>query len=39
MIGVDPAMADQAVEILEAAGEKAYKIGEAKAGEKGVILC
>ena len=39
VIGVDPAMADQAVEILEAAGEKAYKIGEAKAGEKGVILC
>lgn len=39
VIGVDPVMADQAVEILEAAGEKAYKIGEAKAGEKGVILC
>lgn len=39
VIGVSSDKADEAVKILEQAGEKAYIIGEAKAGEKGVILC
>ncbi|MCR4672648.1 MAG: phosphoribosylformylglycinamidine cyclo-ligase [Lachnospiraceae bacterium] len=39
VIGVDPENATKALEVLEAAGEKAYIIGCAKAGEKGVVLC
>lgn len=36
---VDPELAEEAIKALEAAGEKAYIIGEVKAGEEGVILC
>lgn len=39
VIGVDPADAPKALELLEAAGETAYVIGETKAGEAGVTLC
>lgn len=39
VIGVDASCADEAVKILEAAGETAYVIGETKAGETGVTLC
>lgn len=38
-IAVDPADADQTLKALEAAGETAYIIGTAKAGDKGVELC
>lgn len=39
IIAVDPAEADQSIRLLQAAGEKAYIIGEIKAGTKGVSLC
>lgn len=39
VIAVDKKDADQAVKLIQAAGEKAYIIGEAKVGTKGVILC
>lgn len=38
-IAVDPADADQTLRALTAAGETAYIIGTAKAGDKGVELC
>ena len=39
VLGVAPEDADRTVALLESAGEKAYIIGEAKDGEKGVDLC
>lgn len=39
VLALDPADADKAMEAISAAGEKAYLIGKAKAGEKGVTLC
>lgn len=39
VIGVCPEDAEQAIKLLEAAGEKAFVIGETKAGEAGVTLC
>jgi phosphoribosylformylglycinamidine cyclo-ligase len=39
VLAVDPADADKTVAALKAAGEEAYIIGEAAAGDKGVILC
>lgn len=38
VIAVDPAHADAAIAAIEAAGEKAYRVGSIEAGEKGVIL-
>lgn len=38
VIAVDPAQADAAIAAIEAAGEKAYRVGNIEAGEKGVIL-
>ncbi|MBR6159406.1 MAG: phosphoribosylformylglycinamidine cyclo-ligase [Lachnospiraceae bacterium] len=39
VVAVDPADAGKAMECFEAAGDKAYVIGEITAGEKGVSLC
>ena len=39
MLAVDPADADKTIAALEAAGEKAYVVGQIEAGEKGVTLC
>ncbi len=39
VIGVSPEDTDKAIRLLEEAGEKAYVIGETKAGEAGVTLC
>lgn len=39
VIGVDPKEADKAVNLLAEAGEKAYILGEAVKGVKGVTLC
>ena len=39
VIAVDAADAEKTIEALEAAGEKAWKVGEIVAGEKGVDLC
>ncbi|MBR4514186.1 MAG: phosphoribosylformylglycinamidine cyclo-ligase [Lachnospiraceae bacterium] len=39
VLAIDAADADKALKALEAAGEKAYIVGEVKAGEKGVELC
>ena len=39
VIAVDPADKDKAIELLEAAGETAYVIGETTIGETGVTLC
>lgn len=39
VLALDPADADKAVAAIEAAGEKAYVVGTARAGEKGVTLC
>ncbi len=39
MVCVDSAKADEAVRLIEAAGEKAYIIGEIENGEKGIRLC
>ena len=38
VIAVDPAQADAAIAAIEAAGEKAYRVGSIECGEKGVIL-
>lgn len=38
-LAVDSADADRTIEAVRAAGEEAYVIGEAAAGEKGVVLC
>lgn len=39
MIGVDSKDANKAIKLIEAAGEKAYIVGEVKNGTKGVSLC
>lgn len=39
LIGVDSEDADEALRLLKACGEKAYVVGEAVAGERGVSLC
>ena len=39
VLALDPADADKAVEILNAAGEKAFIVGQCVEGEKGVTLC
>ncbi len=39
VLAVDAADADKALKALSDAGEKAYLVGEVKAGEKGVELC
>ncbi len=38
VIAIDPAQADAAIAAIEAAGDKAYRVGQIEAGEKGVIL-
>lgn len=38
VIAVDPAQADAAITAIEAAGDKAYRVGQIETGEKGVIL-
>ena len=38
VIAVDPSQADAAIAAIEAAGDKAYRVGQIEAGEKGVIL-
>ena len=39
VLALDPADAEKAVEILNAAGEKAFIVGKCVEGEKGVTLC
>ena len=39
VLALDPADADTAVSALEAAGEKAFKIGTVIEGDKGVDVC
>lgn len=39
VLALDPADADKTIAAIEAAGEKAYLVGEVKTGEKGVTLC
>ena len=39
MVCVDSFKADEAVRRIEAAGEKAYIVGEIENGEKGIRLC
>ncbi|MBO7401951.1 MAG: phosphoribosylformylglycinamidine cyclo-ligase [Lachnospiraceae bacterium] len=39
MLAVDAANADETVRLIEQAGERAYIVGEIKAGEKGITLC
>ena len=39
VLALDPADADKAIAAIETAGEKAYLVGEVKAGEKGVTIC
>ena len=39
VIGVKPEDADTVIKAIESAGEKAYVVGKAEAGEKGVVLC
>lgn len=39
VLALDPADVDKTVAALEAAGEKAYVVGKAEAGEKGVTVC
>lgn len=39
MVAVDKSDADKAVNLIKAAGETAYIVGEIKAGEKGICLC
>lgn len=39
IIAVDSADTDRALQLIEAAGEKAYVVGEAVSGTKGVSLC
>ena len=38
VIAVAPSQADAAIAAIEAAGDKAYRVGQIEAGEKGVIL-
>ena len=38
-LAVDPADVDKTIAAIESAGDKAFVIGETKAGEKGVELC
>ena len=39
VLAVDPADAEKTLAAIESAGEKAYVIGQAEAGDKGVVLC
>ena len=39
VLAFDPEDADQAIAAIKAAGETAYVVGKAKAGEKGVTIC
>lgn len=39
VLAVDPSDADKVIKAVEAAGEKAYVVGEVKTGDKGVTLC
>ena len=39
VLALDPADAEKAVKVLSEAGEKAYIVGSAEAGEKGVTIC
>ena len=39
VLAVDKADVEKTIAAIEAAGEKAFLIGETKAGEKGVELC
>ncbi len=39
MLAVDAMDADETVRLIEQAGERAYIVGEIKAGEKGITLC
>ena len=39
VLAVDPSQVQEALAALERAGERAYVIGETKAGEKGVTIC
>ncbi|WP_455714813.1 phosphoribosylformylglycinamidine cyclo-ligase [Anaerosporobacter sp.] len=38
MVAVDPTQVDEAIRLIEAAGEKAYVVGEVKSGDKGVTV-
>ena len=38
ILALPAAQADQALELLQAAGEQAYRIGEVVAGDEGVVL-
>ena len=38
VLAVDPTQADAAVKAIEAAGEKAYIVGEVKSGDKGITI-
>ena len=39
MLAVDPADVEKTMAAIEAAGEKAYKVGHIEAGEKGITIC
>lgn len=39
VLAVDPADAEKTIQALQAAGERAYVVGNCEAGEKGVTLC
>ncbi len=39
VLAVDPADADKTIAAIEAAGDKAFVLGQVEAGEKGVTLC
>ena len=39
VLALQPEDADKAIAAIKAAGEEAYRVGEIKAGEKGVTLC
>lgn len=39
VLAVDPADADKTIAAIEVAGDKAFVLGQAEAGEKGVTLC
>ena len=39
MVAVSADEADKAIRLIEAAGEKAYLVGEIMEGEKGIELC
>jgi phosphoribosylformylglycinamidine cyclo-ligase len=39
IVAVDPADVDKTIAAFESAGDKAFVVGEIKAGEKGVTLC